>query len=140
MHAAPKSHRAFTPKIDGTESSSEPPKHNFLPGQKRCRTEEHSPSADSSGHKRTRIKRAIAGAHDDVSDFVPVALQRDDISEQVEKRLRLREEQRRTAKVDDDEQQQLGSKRKRDSSGSGTKPDAVATRPDKAIRKRQRAG
>jgi hypothetical protein len=131
MHAAPKSQRAFTPRVD-KDSSSDSLQKDIRPGQKRGRTEEHEADAESSGQKRTRTKRAIAGADDDVSDYVPIALQKDDISEQVERRLRLREEQRRA------KYEQLGMKRKRDSSSQRTKPDSPAAAAASTTKKRHK--
>jgi hypothetical protein len=112
-------------------NSSSESYQNVRPGQKRSRTDNEADTESSEMGKRTRTKRVMPGADDDVGDYVPVALQKDDISEQVERRLRLREEQRRV------QLDEPGKKRRR---SSGTN-DAVAasTKPDRAIRKRHKA-
>lgn len=69
-------------------------------------------TANHSSRKRLRTKREISGEHDAVEDFVPVALQKDDISEEVERRLRLKEERRQKLSAEPEK------KRKRDSTSS----------------------
>lgn len=131
IHAMPKSQRASASKMEDNSASES--HQNFHTGQKRSRMDIDADTKSSGVEKRTRTKRAIPGANDDVSDYVPVALQKDDISDQVEQRLRLREEQRRVKRsLSADEP---GKKRKRDSGGTRE----VATKPDRAIRKRHRA-
>lgn len=133
IHAMPKSQRASTSKTENNNNSSSESHQDLRPGQKRCRMDDAAETESSGVEKRTRTKRAIPGADADVSDYVPVALQRDDISDQVEQRLRLREEQRRAKRsLSDDDP---GKKRKRDSGG----PKDIATKPDREIQKRHRA-
>jgi hypothetical protein len=59
-----------------------------------------------------RTTREILGERDAVEDFVPVALQKDDISEEVERRLKLKEERRKKLSAEPEK------KRKRDSTSS----------------------
>jgi hypothetical protein len=99
--------------IDGTESTT-----SEGGDRKRSRESDFSESqvgseqGSQSSRKRLRTKREIAGAQDDVEDFVPVALQKDDISEEVERRLKLKEERRKNSSVEPDK------KRRRDSTSS----------------------
>jgi hypothetical protein len=75
--------------------------HRLWPGQKRpwavdeTETPHSSDSAENSVQKRRRTTRDIPGGDEDVSDFIPVAMQKDDISDEVERRLQLKEERRR---------------------------------------------
>jgi hypothetical protein len=69
-------------------------------------------TVNQSSRKRLRTSREISGEHDAVEDFVPVALQKDDISEEVERRLKLKEEQRKKLSAEPEK------KRKRDSTSS----------------------
>lgn len=69
-------------------------------------------TANQSSRKRMRTTREIFGEHDAVEDFVPVALQKDDISEEVERRLKLKEERRKKLSAEPEK------KRKRDSTSS----------------------
>lgn len=119
--------------ISSSETPSSAPE-NLRRGQKRSRADSDDDARDidtSVVGKRTRTKLAIPGADDDVNDYVPVALQKDDISEEVERRLRLREERReKRGKL------QPAEKRKRDSDGDG----AAATKPETEIRKRHKSG
>lgn len=67
---------------------------------------------NQSSRKRLRTTREVSGEHDAVEDFVPVALQKDDISDEVERRLRLKEERRKKMSAEPEK------KRKRDSTSS----------------------
>ena len=69
-------------------------------------------TASQSSRKRPRTTREIQGENDAVDDFVPVALQKDDISEEVDRRLRLKEERRKKLSAEPEK------KRKRDSTSS----------------------
>jgi hypothetical protein len=69
-------------------------------------------ATNQSSRKRLRTTRKILGEHDAVEDFVPVALQKDDISEEVERRLKLKEERRKKMSAEPEK------KRKRDSTSS----------------------
>ncbi|EED12832.1 conserved hypothetical protein [Talaromyces stipitatus ATCC 10500] len=64
---------------------------------------------NQSSRKRPRTKRKMPGDSDAVEDFVPVALEKDDISEEVEQRLRLKQERRKKLSAEPEK------KRKRDS-------------------------
>ncbi|GFF58178.1 hypothetical protein IFM51744_09463 [Aspergillus udagawae] len=85
-------------------------------------------AAISRSSKRKRLDLAIPGAEQEVADVMPVALETEDISEEVQRRLQIKEERRkkRDAKPE---------KRKRDSlasngSASASSPGGVA-RPRK---------
>ncbi|GFF33083.1 hypothetical protein IFM46972_03768 [Aspergillus udagawae] len=85
-------------------------------------------AAISRSSKRKRLDLAIPGAEQEVADVMPVALETEDISEEVQRRLKIKEERRkkRDAKPE---------KRKRDSlasngSASASSPGGVA-RPRK---------
>ncbi|KAF4987294.1 hypothetical protein F66182_16764 [Fusarium sp. NRRL 66182] len=69
-------------------------------------------TVNQSSRKRPRTTREIPGQRDAVEDFVPVALQKDDISEEVERRLKLKEERRKKMSAEPEK------KRKRDSTSS----------------------
>ncbi|KAF4155442.1 hypothetical protein CNMCM6936_009020 [Aspergillus lentulus] len=94
-------------------------------------------AAISRGSKRKRLDLAIPGAEQEVADVMPVALETEDISEEVQRRLKIKEERRkkRDAKPE---------KRKRDSlasngSASASSPGGVA-RPRKKKVKASGAG
>ncbi|PYH41587.1 uncharacterized protein BP01DRAFT_305322 [Aspergillus saccharolyticus JOP 1030-1] len=82
-------------------------------------------------HKRKRLIKVQSGDEVDVRNITPVSIETEDISEEVQRRLAIREEQRRkrsTAKVE---------KRKRDSmtsTGSAASPGAVTRHPRKKMR------
>ncbi|KAL1969764.1 hypothetical protein VTN77DRAFT_8317 [Rasamsonia byssochlamydoides] len=83
-----------------TTSSGETPgslPQKLWPGQKRTWTEEDSEAPETANplQKRQRTRRSIPGADDDVKDVIPVAMQTEDISDEVERRLKLKEERRR---------------------------------------------
>ncbi|KAF4292934.1 hypothetical protein KXW65_008157 [Aspergillus fumigatus] len=91
----------------------------------------------SRSSKRKRLDLAIPGAEQEVADVMPVALETEDISEEVQRRLKIKEERRkkRDAKAE---------KRKRDSlasngSASASPPGGVA-RPRKKKVKTSGAG
>lgn len=91
----------------------------------------------SRSSKRKRLDLAIPGAEQEVADVMPVALETEDISEEVQRRLKIKEERRkkRDAKAE---------KRKRDSlasngSASASSPGGVA-RPRKKKVKTSGAG
>lgn len=97
----------------GEASGSLPEK--LWPGQKRTWTEEDSEAPETADRlqKRQRTRRKIPGADEDVKDVTPVAMQTEDISDEVERRLKLKEERRRKWNS------KLEKKRKRDSTPSG---------------------
>lgn len=69
--------------------------------QKRSRGEEDTPiPEDEHGvtnalGKRKRTKDTLPGGDEDVETVIPISMQTEDISEEVERRLKLREERRR---------------------------------------------
>lgn len=86
--------------------------------------EDRAYTAISRSSKRKRLDLAIAGAEQEVADVMPVALETEDISEEVQRRLKIKEERRkkRDAKPE---------KRKRDSlasngSASASSPGGVS--------------
>ncbi|PKX99495.1 uncharacterized protein P174DRAFT_49500 [Aspergillus novofumigatus IBT 16806] len=94
-------------------------------------------AAISRSSKRKRLDLAIPGAEQEVADVMPVALETEDISEEVQRRLKIKEERRkkRDAKPE---------KRKRDSlasngSASASSPGGIA-RPRKKKVKTSGAG
>lgn len=99
--------------------------------------EDRAYAAISRSSKRKRLDLAIAGAEQEVADVMPVALETEDISEEVQRRLKIKEERRkkRDAKPE---------KRKRDSlasngSASASSPGGVS-RPRKKKVKTSAAG
>ncbi|PWY74965.1 hypothetical protein BO83DRAFT_436968 [Aspergillus eucalypticola CBS 122712] len=83
--------------------------------------------------KRKRIDEIIPGADEDLRRFSPVSVETEDISEEVQRRLKIKEEQRRrreTSKVD---------KRKRDSLTSNGSTSSART-GTKHTRKKARTG
>ncbi|PYI02800.1 hypothetical protein BO78DRAFT_410381 [Aspergillus sclerotiicarbonarius CBS 121057] len=84
-------------------------------------------------HKRTRLEKSIPGADEDVRNVTPVSVETEDISEEVQRRLKIKEEQRKkrgTSKAD---------KRKRDSmtsNGSASSPGTMT----KHARKKAKVG
>lgn len=96
----------------GETTDSQPQK--LWPGQKRGWMEEDSEAQEISNpvEKRRRTKRSIPGADEDVNDVTPVAMQTDDISDEVERRLKIKEERRRKWNGKPEK------KRKRDSTAS----------------------
>jgi hypothetical protein len=122
------------PSLSITTSSGETTDslpRKLWPGQKRTRTEEDSEAAEIANpvEKRQRTKRAIPGANDDVKDVTPVAMQTEDISDEVERRLKLKEERRKKSNNESEK------KRKRDSTGS---TGVVANRDGSQTPKKQR--
>ncbi|KAH8696717.1 hypothetical protein BGW36DRAFT_428710 [Talaromyces proteolyticus] len=93
--------------------------------------EDRSDRNDDVSQKRPRTKLKLPGASNDVNDFVPVALQKDDISEEVEQRLRLREERREKRNT------VSTNKRKRDSTTA--KDDIALVKAEQLIGKRHKA-
>lgn len=84
----------------GTSTDQGSSSQKLWPGEKRGRKDQDMDgveySSDSkTSQKRQRTRRRIPGADENVEDYIPVALQKDDISEEVEQRLRLREERRK---------------------------------------------
>lgn len=69
-------------------------------------------TANERLRKRLRTTRISSQDHEAVEDFVPVALQKDDISDEVSRRLKLKEERRKARSAEPER------KRKRDSSSS----------------------
>lgn len=111
----------------GDTSGSVPEK--LWPGEKRTWTEEDSEAPETADHlqKRQRTKRKIPGADEDVKDVTPVAMQTEDISDEVERRLKLKEERRKKWNSKPEK------KRKRDSTPSGIvekKPKTVSENGD----------
>ncbi|GLA13924.1 hypothetical protein AnigIFM62618_011342 [Aspergillus niger] len=99
--------------------------------------EDHDPLTARSlavhSSKRKRIDEFIPGADEDVRRFSPVSVETEDISEEVQRRLRIKEEQRKkrgTSKAD---------KRKRDSLTSNGSTSSVRT-ATKHPRKKARVG
>ncbi|KAF7178532.1 hypothetical protein CNMCM7691_007231 [Aspergillus felis] len=89
-------------------------------------------AALSRSSKRKRLDLAIPGAEQEVADVMPVALETEDISEEVQRRLKIKEERRkkRDAKPE---------KRKRDSlasngSASASSPGVVARHRKKKVK------
>ncbi|GIJ89337.1 hypothetical protein Asppvi_008275 [Aspergillus pseudoviridinutans] len=89
-------------------------------------------AAISRSSKRKRLDLAIPGAEQEVADVMPVALETEDISEEVQRRLKIKEERRkkRDAKPE---------KRKRDSlasngSASASSPGGVARHRKKKVK------
>ncbi|RAL04814.1 uncharacterized protein BO80DRAFT_461855 [Aspergillus ibericus CBS 121593] len=84
-------------------------------------------------HKRTRLEKSIPGADEDAMNVTPVSVETEDISEEVQRRLKIKEEQRKkrgTSKAD---------KRKRDSmtsNGSASSPGTIT----KHARKKAKVG
>ncbi|GJP93066.1 uncharacterized protein AlacWU_05965 [Aspergillus niger] len=99
--------------------------------------EDHDPLTARSlavhSSKRKRIDEFIPGADEDIRSFSPVSVETEDISEEVQRRLRIKEEQRKrrgTPKAD---------KRKRDSLTSNGSTSSVRT-ATKHPRKKARVG
>ncbi|RHZ63054.1 uncharacterized protein CDV56_105114 [Aspergillus thermomutatus] len=99
--------------------------------------EDRAYAAISRSSKRKRLDLAIPGAEQEVADVLPVSLETEDISEEVQRRLKIKEERRkkRDAKPE---------KRKRDSlasNGSATASSpGVVSRPRKKKVKTSGAG
>ncbi|KAE8375817.1 hypothetical protein BDV26DRAFT_266902 [Aspergillus bertholletiae] len=75
-------------------------------------------------YKRKRLDIAMPGDEDDVRNVTPVALETEDISEEVQRRLKIKEEQRRKRIAKPEKQ-----KRKRDSmasTGSTSSPGGIS--------------
>ncbi|RAK79587.1 uncharacterized protein BO72DRAFT_31976 [Aspergillus fijiensis CBS 313.89] len=82
-------------------------------------------------HKRKRLMKVLPGGEDDVRSITPVSIDTEDISEEVQRRLAIRDEQRKkrsNAKAE---------KRKRDSmtsTGSAPSPGGPTKQPRKRIK------
>ncbi|PYI34006.1 hypothetical protein BP00DRAFT_468261 [Aspergillus indologenus CBS 114.80] len=82
-------------------------------------------------HKRKRLMKVLPGCEDDVRSITPVSIDTEDISEEVQRRLAIRDEQRKkrsNAKAE---------KRKRDSmtsTGSAPSPGCPTKQPRKRIK------
>ncbi|RAH67696.1 uncharacterized protein BO66DRAFT_328649 [Aspergillus aculeatinus CBS 121060] len=82
-------------------------------------------------HKRKRLMKVLPGGEDDVRSITPVSIDTEDISEEVQRRLAIRDEQRKkrsNAKAE---------KRKRDSmtsTGSAPSPGGPTKQPRKKIK------
>lgn len=89
------------PLSNGGVSTDQGASQKLWPGEKRGRMDqdidgaEYSSDSRISLQKRQRTRRQIPGADENIEDYIPIALQKDDISEEVEQRLRLREERRK---------------------------------------------
>ncbi|KAF4223465.1 hypothetical protein CNMCM8980_002162 [Aspergillus fumigatiaffinis] len=99
--------------------------------------EDRAYAAISRSSKRKRLDLAIPGAEQEVADVMPVALETEDISEEVQRRLKIKEERRRKRDAKPE-------KRKRDSlasngSASASSPGGGA-RPKKKKVKTSGAG
>ncbi|OJJ97173.1 hypothetical protein ASPACDRAFT_62868 [Aspergillus aculeatus ATCC 16872] len=85
----------------------------------------------ASHHKRKRLMKVLPGGEDDVRSITPVSIDTEDISEEVQRRLAIRDEQRKkrsNAKAE---------KRKRDSmtsTGSAPSPGGPTKQPRKRIK------
>ncbi|OJI87979.1 hypothetical protein ASPTUDRAFT_50825 [Aspergillus tubingensis CBS 134.48] len=74
--------------------------------------------------KRKRIDEFIPGADEDIRRFSPVSVETEDISEEVQRRLKIKEEQRKrreTSKVDKRKRDSLTSNGSTSSARTGTK-------------------
>lgn len=109
-----------TAKVDPAKNANAPETPSEISNKKRSWDSDLSEaqlsvdhrSTQSSSRKRPRTRTITPGANDAVEDFVPVALQKDDISEEVERRLKLKEERRKKSSAEPEK------KRKRDSTSS----------------------
>jgi hypothetical protein len=103
--AAPESadqEKQSTPAVNSNlRTPSESHHFNQRSSQKRSRGEEDTPiPEDEHGvtnalGKRKRTKDTLLGGDEDVETVIPISMQTEDISEEVERRLKLREERRR---------------------------------------------
>ncbi|KAL4916547.1 hypothetical protein BDW62DRAFT_202536 [Aspergillus aurantiobrunneus] len=91
--------------------------------------ETSEPVLDVQPLKRKRIDAAIPGADEDMQNAMPVSLETEDISDEVQRRLEIKEEQRR--KRDSKPEKR---KRERDSLGSNTSSSMGSKKPRKKYR------
>ncbi|KAL4738631.1 hypothetical protein BDV11DRAFT_215779 [Aspergillus similis] len=86
--------------------------------------------------KRKRVDSAIPGADQDVRDVMPVSLETEDISDEVQRRLKIKEEQRRKRDAKPEKR-----KRGRDSLASNASTSSLASsKPRKKYKLSERVG
>lgn len=136
------------PTGDGTDSThTTPSKPEDGSGRKRRKrnrlsnteiesgVESKEPLLEVQRLKRKRTDVAIPGADDDVQGAIPVSLETEDISDEVQRRLEIKEEQRR--KRDSRPEKR---KRDRDSLASNTSTSSIgSTKPRKKFKLSQGA-
>ncbi|KAL4889525.1 hypothetical protein BDV59DRAFT_186364 [Aspergillus ambiguus] len=137
--------KSSTESSNGGHSTSTPSGHAANPRKRRGRPSENNSETDkeatkgnahcvvTGSQKRKRLDLAIAGDEEDVRRATPVSAETEDISEEVQRRLEIKEEQRRKRDL-----KSTKEKRKRlssDSAGGGSSPASASK-----ARKRSKVG
>ncbi|EAW14511.1 uncharacterized protein ACLA_075500 [Aspergillus clavatus NRRL 1] len=130
-------------EMPGNSDSSR--RNNSTEGKKRLRMDEDAVQADidvrpgeeqgdvepTRSQKRKRREMVIAGSEIDVRDVMPVSMETEDISEEVQRRLKIKEERRKKRDARAEKGDAKPEKRKRDSLASNGSASSAggASRP-----------
>ncbi|KAI9930427.1 hypothetical protein ASPWEDRAFT_171055 [Aspergillus wentii DTO 134E9] len=126
------------------QATSAPHSTRLKEGKKRSRKSQESMEIDTNGpiyahtegvrkHKRKRLDLAIPGNDEDVRNVTPVSMETEDISEEVQRRLKIKEDRRkkRNAKPEKRKRDSLASNGSVSSPGERTRPKKKKPKVDK---------
>ncbi|KAL4948576.1 hypothetical protein BDW69DRAFT_189142 [Aspergillus filifer] len=139
-HIVPRTHRRSESAKTGSNESNDREDRAAKKQKKRHRksndeveqeVKPKNPVLEFERSKRKRMDVTLPGADQDVQNFIPVALQTEDISEEVNRRLKIKDEMRRKRDAKPEKR-----KRDRDSLASNVSTSSIGnTKPRKKARR-----